>query len=89
MNTETEDDDLMNVPQHLIAITGLTDDDQRTQDPTTGAQFAVLDPDGERTAYGDQRYVAYGECLQDGHPDGKIQRRTITITYGEWVDHHG
>jgi hypothetical protein len=71
------------VPMHLMDVTGLTDDD-----PNSGVQFAVLDPDGTHHAYGDQSWVAYGQAIRCGmHPDGRIQRRTVTITYGEWEDH--
>lgn len=54
-------------------------------DPECAVQYAVRDPDGTITAYGDQSYVAYGEVLKD-HPDGVIVRRTIWLRYGRWDD---
>lgn len=67
---------------HLMNVTGLTDGD-----PDSGVQFAVLDPDGTHHAYGDQRWVAYGGAVEAAHPGSKTQRRTVTITYGDWTDH--
>lgn len=76
------------VPRHCLEVTGLTADDPESGDQTSGIQFSVLDPDGTHTTYGDQSWVASGQCIKDGsHPDGRIQYRTITITYGEWEDH--
>lgn len=73
------------VPTYLANLTALTDE---RDDPTSAVQFAVLDPDGTRHAYGDQSWVAYGGPIRDGsHPAGKVQARTVTITYGEWADH--
>ena len=46
-----------------------------------------MDPNGRGHIYGDQKWVAYGRCIEDGsHPDGRIQYRTITLTYGDWQD---
>lgn len=70
------------VPMHSLDIAGLTDD---TRDPVSGRQFAVIDPDGSRKVYGDQSWVAHGSVIGDGsHPDGRIEYRDITVTYGEW-----
>lgn len=69
---------------HSLSIIGLADD---PADPTDAVQFAVQDPNGQRFIDGDQRWIAYGQCIRDGsHPNGRIQRRAITITYGEWED---
>lgn len=74
------------VPTYSAHLTGLTG--ERIDDPTWAVQFAVVDPDGTRTAYGDQSWVAASGPVRDGsHPGGRIQSRTVTITYGEWVDH--
>lgn len=73
----------MNIPRHSVEMVGLTD---QTDDVTDVTQFAVLDPDGRRSVYGDQSWVAYGRVLRDAHPDGRIQFRQITISYGEWTD---
>lgn len=70
------------VPTHLLDITALTDD---RDNPTTALQYGVLDR-GEHHVYGDQSWVAYGNAQREEHPDGKTQRRRITITYGPWVD---
>ena len=72
------------VPQYHLDLGGLTDDGG--DDPTSAVQFAAWD--GSRhTAYSDQRYVACGMVLRD-EPEWKLKRRDITITYGEWTDHH-
>ncbi len=73
----------MNIPRHSIELVGLSD---QTDELTEATQFAVLDPNGRRSAYGDQSWVAYGCVLQDAHPNGRIQYRRIHITYGEWTD---
>ena len=75
----------MRVPTYSIHVTGVSD--QRDDDTTEGVQFCVLDPDGSRHVYGDQSWVAYGGAVRDSHPRGRVQRRSVTITYGEWVDH--
>lgn len=74
----------MNFPRHSLDMVGCTDE---REDPTAAVQFAVLDPNGRRTAYGDQSWVAHGVCIADGsHPEGRIQYREIAISYGEWKD---
>ena len=73
---------------HLMSVTALTDNPP-DQDPTSGVQYAVLDPDGQHHTYGDQSWVKYGGPVQGGsHPGGRIQSRTVTVTYGPWADHH-
>ena len=73
---------MIDFPRYPIGLTGRTDE---AADPTSGVQFAVLFPDGERFAYGDQSWVAYGTCLKD-LPDGcRIEQRSISISYGEWA----
>jgi hypothetical protein len=69
---------------HLIALT----DDPDTGSPDEAVQFAVLDPDGSRHVYGDQTWVASGVVLDAMHPAGRVQRRDVTISYGEWADHN-
>ncbi len=72
---------------HLMDVTALTDSPPG-EDPTVGVQYAVVDPDGRHHTYGDQSWVAYGGPIQVGyHPDGRIQCRTVTLTYGPWTDH--
>lgn len=72
------------VPPHPLEISALTDDNN---DPTEARQFGVRDPEGITHVYGDQSWVAYGTCIEDGtHPGGTIRYRDITITYGEWQD---
>lgn len=54
-------------------------------DAVSGVQYAVVDPDGSDHPYGDQSWVMGGGPIRDGgHPEGRIQRRTVTVTYGEW-----
>lgn len=53
--------------------------------PHLGVQFTVLATNGERHTYGDQEWVADGRAL-DHHPGGRVQHRSVTITYGPWVD---
>lgn len=72
------------VGNYLLYIAALTDE---RVDPTSADQFSVVDRDGVRHVYGDQSWVAYGQVLVDAHPGGRVQRRTVTITYGEWVDY--
>lgn len=67
-------------PEYLLSISALTTE---REDPTAATQYAVVLPDGTRIAYGDQSYVRWGEVLKD-HPEGRIEQRTVTITYGEW-----
>ena len=52
--------------------------------PTELTQWSVVGPGGHRAVYGDQHYVADRQVLRD-EPEGRIERRTITIIYGEWV----
>jgi hypothetical protein len=54
-------------------------------EPTGGVQYAVLDK-GEHHVYGDQGWIADADVIADEHPNGRIQRRTVTITYGPWED---
>lgn len=70
------------IPLHTFNIPALTDD---YDGPTWAYQYAVLDR-GVYRAYGDQEWVAYGRAQREQHPDGKTQRRRVTITYGPWVD---
>lgn len=82
-------DDQASVPMHLINLVGLTDE-RTNPNPTSGVQFAVVAPDGIRHTFGDQSWVAQG-CPDPGdQSDGqvRVQRRTITITYGKWEDHN-
>lgn len=76
----------LRVPMQTLDVIGLTDDEM---DPTDAIQFGVRVPHpdlGHIThVYGDQSWVAYGKCIEDGtYPDGQIVYRTITIAYGEW-----
>lgn len=54
-------------------------------EPQSGVQYGVLGKDGKHYLYGDQGWVASGQAIEDAHPGGRIQRRTFTITYGEWT----
>jgi hypothetical protein len=72
------------IPSYRLDFYGLTD--QRDGEPTQAVQFAVVDRGGERYQYGDQSWVYSGQAIEDSHPGGKIQRRTVTIVYGEWED---
>lgn len=61
----------------------------RTSDPAeypaVGVQYCVVDDDGGRHVYGDQMWVPSGACIRDGSfPGGRIERREVTISYGEW-----
>lgn len=68
--------------KHSLDLAGLTDD---TTEPTSAMQYAVSTPTG-RVVFGDQEWVRSGQALAE-LPDGaKVQRRTITISYGEWED---
>jgi hypothetical protein len=69
-------------PRRSLELTGRTDE---AEDPTWGMQFAILDG-GEHHAHGDQSWVAYGGAIRDEHPDGKVQCRRISISYGPWQD---
>jgi len=72
------------VPEHSVELCALSDD---PVNPTEAIQYSVMDPNGRGHIYGDQKWVAYGRCIEDGsHPDGRIQYRTITLTYGDWQD---
>lgn len=68
--------------QHLD-VPALTVDD--LDEPHTATQFCVVDSLGIRYIYGDQSWVAHGDALRHQHPDGHIERREITLTYGEWM----
>lgn len=70
------------IPRYSLELTARTD---QREDPTHAVQYAVLDR-GEHHTYGDQSWVAYGRALTDAHPHGRVQRRTVTITYGQWED---
>lgn len=72
----------MTTYKHSLQIDALTD---QIDDPTDAMQYCVLDK-GERHVYGDQSWVRWGGAVRDSHPDGRVQRRRITITYGEWED---
>jgi len=69
------------IPFHSVDIVGLTDEDPAEW--TNAVQYSVAMPDGRHLVYGDQRWVASGRALAD-HRDGWVERRTVTITYGEW-----
>jgi hypothetical protein len=74
-------------PRYSLDIVARTSEDPAAGDQVNCVQFAVVDPDGERHVYGDQSWVAFGVVIRDGsHPDGKIQQRRLTITYGDWED---
>jgi len=66
---------------HLVHIAALTD---VVSDPTAAVQFCVVDEHGERHVYGDQSWIAGGRAVREAHPGGRVERRTVTITYGEW-----
>ena len=75
---------MINYPQYSLDLVGRSDDDPSAGNvQTSGVQFAVLLPSGERRIYGDQSYVAHGVVLKD-HPDGRVVWRPISISYGEW-----
>lgn len=67
---------------HRFDLDALTD---QIEDPTEAVQFCVLVA-GKRQVYGDQQWVRDGRAVRDVYPEGRTQRRTITITYGEWED---
>lgn len=70
----------------MSELTGETTRRDEHGEPTEVTQYAVLDG-GKHYIYGDQNWVAYGGAIRDGsHPDGRVQHRTATITYGPWVD---
>jgi hypothetical protein len=70
------------VIQHRLALDALAE--QHPDDsPETADQYCVVDPDGTRHVYGDQGWVKDGQALKH-HPGGRIEHRTITISYGEW-----
>lgn len=75
------------VPRTATDLIALTDDPD-TGSPDEAVQFVVLDPDGSRHVYGDQTWVANGVVLEAMHPDGRVQRRDVTISYGKWTDHN-
>lgn len=71
----------------MSELTGETIRRDEHGEPTEVVQYAVLDDDGKHYIYGDQNWVAYGGAIRDGsHPDGRVQHRTATVTYGPWVD---
>lgn len=75
---------MIHYPEHSLSLVGRSDQDPGS-DQTSGVQFAVLLPTGEYRVYGNQYCVAFGLVLKD-HPDGRVVHRTVTISYGEWVD---
>ena len=66
----------------LLDVAALTVDG--LDEPHTATQFCVVE-NGRRHVYGDQSWVAHGDVLRQEHPDGHIERREITLTYGEWM----
>jgi hypothetical protein len=68
------------MPDHTFSIDALTSDDPF--EPTSAVQWSVVDG-GDRKIYGDQSWVKDGRVLRL-HPDGHLERRTITVTYGPW-----
>jgi hypothetical protein len=68
---------------NLMDVSALTA--EKRNEPSTGEQWCVVDPDGERHIYGDQDWIKSHEALNI-HPEGShIEHRSLTITYGEWV----
>jgi len=73
------------VPQGFVELSALTDDAR--SEPHSAIQYAVVSADGSgRQVYGDQSWVAYGRAAREEGNGARTQRRTITITYGEWED---
>lgn len=72
----------MAIPSYSLDITGLTE--SRDDNPTSAVQYCVVDEKGIRRVYGDQEWVVSGQAVIDAHPGGRVEQRTITITYGEW-----
>lgn len=66
-------------------IPTLIEECDKDEQPISGVQYSVLD-DGQNCIYGDQHWVASGGVIRDGSHEGRIQRRTVTVTYGPWTD---
>lgn len=60
-------------------IPTLTEECDKDGDPIAGVQYSLIDK-GKNRIYGDQHWTASGG---DSLP---VQRRTVTVTYGPWVD---
>lgn len=59
--------------------------DPLPEEPLEFTQYSVVDAEGTRHQYGDQEWVKWGGPISDGdHPNGSIEHRTVTITYGDW-----
>lgn len=67
-------------PRHL-SLNALT---YHNDDPTEAVQYCIVGANGRRYVYGDQEWVASGAAIEDSHPGGHVEKRTISITYGEW-----
>ena len=70
---------------HSLDLVGMVEDGS-TAKPTSATQYAVLTPSEGRLLFGDQEWVRSGKALADFPAGSVIQRRTITIAYGDWGD---
>lgn len=73
------------IPFHSVDISALTDDDP--SEPGSAVQYAIVYLSGRREINGDQQWVADGRGLRWHNGSGldvRVERRTVTITYGEW-----
>lgn len=68
----------------LTNIAALTVEVTEDGEPVKAVQYAVVSPDGERVAYGDQRWVMSGRALDDAPAGSRVEFRTISLSYGEW-----
>lgn len=67
----------------LLHVNAITGDDRH---PMTATQWAVGHPDGRHTCYGDQEWVACGQAAEEDGPGSTTMYRSVTITYGPWVE---
>ncbi len=70
------------IPSHTLSIEALTE--SPGVNPVSAVQYCVVGANGRRYIYGDQSWVAAGHAVDEAHPGGHVEQRTITITYGEW-----
>ncbi len=68
--------------RRLMEISALTE--ELLDEPNEGEQFRIVKPDGSGHIFGDQEWVRSGEALGLCPEGSMIQRRTVTIVYGDW-----
>jgi hypothetical protein len=71
--------------RHSLDLVGMVESGTPSE-PETAVQYVVLTPTGQRMIFGDQEWVRSGQVLEDFAPNSTVQKRAITISYGEWED---